>query len=136
MRYRSGGTEKELSRHIQGKNQKMTRYIGISCYGNPKGLTKAQERYDFDCVQMALNAVMQGQIPNRYGSLKKNQGDIYSEALPPVPQPGKKTGTNWLAASESQYDGTNPLHTGESFPIQNSYKISYSQKIRDPKASH
>jgi uncharacterized protein len=70
------------------RDQKIARAIGITCHGNPEGLAQALERHDFDCVQMALNAALQGQMPNWYGYLKKKQEDIYSEALPPVPRPG------------------------------------------------
>lgn len=70
------------------RDQKMVRCIGISCHGNPDALAQALERHDFDCVQMALNAGLQGKMPNWLGYLKKNQSDMFSEALPPVPQPG------------------------------------------------
>jgi predicted aldo/keto reductase-like oxidoreductase len=70
------------------KDQKMVRFIGISCHGNPDALALVLERHDFDCTQMPLNAGLQGRMPNWVGFLKKNQSDMSSEALPPVPQPG------------------------------------------------
>lgn len=38
------------------RDQKMTRFIGITCHADPTVLKTALERHDFDCVQMALNA--------------------------------------------------------------------------------
>jgi predicted aldo/keto reductase-like oxidoreductase len=55
------------------KEQKMTRFIGISCHADPLALKAALERHDFDCTQMALNAGMvammngggkKGMVPN------------------------------------------------------------------------
>lgn len=70
------------------REQKMVRFLGISCHGNPESLAQALERHDFDCVQMALNAALQGRMPNWLGFLKKDQQDMFSEALPPVSRPG------------------------------------------------
>jgi hypothetical protein len=55
------------------RDQKMTRFIGISCHAHPVALKAALERHDFDCTQMALNAGMvammngggkKGMVPN------------------------------------------------------------------------
>src|SRR5579883_3327450 len=40
------------------RDQKMTRFIGITCHADPIALQTALERHDFDCTQMALNAGM------------------------------------------------------------------------------
>ncbi|HEV2445461.1 MAG TPA: aldo/keto reductase, partial [Candidatus Sulfopaludibacter sp.] len=40
------------------RDQKMTRFIGITCHADPVALQTALERHDFDCTQMALNAGM------------------------------------------------------------------------------
>jgi predicted aldo/keto reductase-like oxidoreductase len=40
----------------KAKEQKLTRFIGISCHAAPLTLQAALERHDFDCTQMALNA--------------------------------------------------------------------------------
>lgn len=42
------------------RDQKMTRFIGITCHYDPAVLKMALERHDFDCTQMALNAALQG----------------------------------------------------------------------------
>lgn len=42
------------------REQKIARFIGITSHTHPTALKTAIERHDFDCVQMALNAAMQG----------------------------------------------------------------------------
>ena len=42
------------------RDQKVTRFIGITSHTDPTVLAKALERHDFDCTQMALNAAMVG----------------------------------------------------------------------------
>jgi predicted aldo/keto reductase-like oxidoreductase len=42
------------------REQKVTRFIGITSHYNPAVLKTAIEHNDIDCVQMALNAAMQG----------------------------------------------------------------------------
>lgn len=44
------------------REQKMTRFIGISCHQNGEVLKTAIERYDLDCTQMALNASRNGRF--------------------------------------------------------------------------
>jgi aryl-alcohol dehydrogenase-like predicted oxidoreductase len=38
------------------KEQKMARFLGITCHADPVALATALEHHDFDCTQMALNA--------------------------------------------------------------------------------
>lgn len=40
------------------RDQKVCRFIGITCHADPLALKTALERHDFDCTQMALNAAM------------------------------------------------------------------------------
>lgn len=40
----------------KAKEEKLTRFIGITGHASPQAMQKALERHDFDCVQMALNA--------------------------------------------------------------------------------
>src|SRR6185369_14927392 len=42
------------------RDQKMTRFIGITSHFDPSVLKAALERHDFDCTQMALNGAMVG----------------------------------------------------------------------------
>src|ERR1035437_4213389 len=46
---------------VKAKEQKMARFIGITCHAFPDVLKTALERHDFDCTQMALNAAMRSQ---------------------------------------------------------------------------
>jgi predicted aldo/keto reductase-like oxidoreductase len=45
-----------LDQILKMRDQKMTRFIGITCHADPAVLQTALERHDFDCTQMALNA--------------------------------------------------------------------------------
>ena len=47
---------------VKAREQKMCRFIGITCHADPEVLKTALERHDFDCTQMALNAAMRGQV--------------------------------------------------------------------------
>ncbi len=42
------------------RDEKLTRFVGITCHNDPEVLKVALERHDFDCTQMALNAAQQG----------------------------------------------------------------------------
>ncbi|HEV2688137.1 MAG TPA: aldo/keto reductase, partial [Bryobacteraceae bacterium] len=60
-----------LEQVLKLRDQKMTRFIGITCHADPVALKTALERHDFDCTQMALNAGMVamkngrgGMVPN------------------------------------------------------------------------
>src|SRR4029077_17627656 len=55
------------------RDQKVTRFIGVTSHTDPVVLKQALERHDFDCTQMALNAGMvnmlsggggRGMLPN------------------------------------------------------------------------
>ncbi len=47
---------------VKAKEQKMARFIGITCHVDPEVLKTALERHDLDCTQMALNAALRGQV--------------------------------------------------------------------------
>jgi predicted aldo/keto reductase-like oxidoreductase len=53
------------------RDQKVTRFIGVTSHTDPEVLKTALERHDFDCTQMALNAALvgmksgtKGMVPN------------------------------------------------------------------------
>jgi predicted aldo/keto reductase-like oxidoreductase len=54
------GKDGVLSRLYQLRNQKVARFIGITCHSDPAVLKTALEHNDFDCTQMALNAARIG----------------------------------------------------------------------------
>jgi predicted aldo/keto reductase-like oxidoreductase len=43
------------------RDEKMTRFIGITSHKDPLVLKTALERHDFDCVQMSLNPALKGE---------------------------------------------------------------------------
>lgn len=47
------------------RDQKVTRFIGVTSHSDPEVLKTALERHDFDCTQMALNAALQGMASGR-----------------------------------------------------------------------
>lgn len=49
------------------REQKVTRFIGVTCHTDPAVLKSALERHDFDCTQMALNAALVGMQPGTGG---------------------------------------------------------------------
>jgi predicted aldo/keto reductase-like oxidoreductase len=56
------------------REQKLARFIGVTCHADPAVLLKAIEHNDFDCTQMALNASRQGQTklgPGRSDEFEK-----------------------------------------------------------------
>jgi predicted aldo/keto reductase-like oxidoreductase len=46
----------------KAQDQKMARFIGITCHAYPDVLATALDRHEFDCTQMALNAAQRGQV--------------------------------------------------------------------------
>jgi predicted aldo/keto reductase-like oxidoreductase len=58
------------------RDQKVTRFIGITSHTNPVVLAQALERHDFDCTQMALNAAMVGMKNGK-------DGMVINEAMKP-----------------------------------------------------
>jgi uncharacterized protein len=44
------------------REQKLARFIGVTCHTDPAVLRTALERHDFDCTQMALNAARAGMV--------------------------------------------------------------------------
>jgi uncharacterized protein len=55
---------------VKAKEQKMTRFIGITCHAYPDVLATALDRHEFDCTQMALNAALRGQVTGAGGSFE------------------------------------------------------------------
>ena len=68
-----GGVLEQL---LKLRDQKMTRFVGITSHTDPHVLKTALERHDFDCTQMALNGAMVG--------MKSGAGGMVpNEAMPP-----------------------------------------------------
>jgi predicted aldo/keto reductase-like oxidoreductase len=66
------------------REQKMAKFIGITCHAYPDVLAKALERHDFNCTQMALNAALAGMnLPAGRGSFHRwAKGGFQETALP------------------------------------------------------
>ncbi|HEY3839909.1 MAG TPA: aldo/keto reductase [Bryobacteraceae bacterium] len=56
-----------LDQVLKMRDQKMTRFIGITSHMDPAVLKTALERHDFDCTQMALNGALVGMTNGRGG---------------------------------------------------------------------
>ena len=59
-----GGVLEQL---MKLKDQKLTRFIGITSHTDPTVLKTALERHDFDCTQMALNGALVGMKSGKSG---------------------------------------------------------------------
>jgi uncharacterized protein len=64
------------------KEQKMTRFIGITSHTDPAVLKTALERHDFDCTQMALNAAKAGMAKGISAYGEKHEVSFEALALP------------------------------------------------------
>ena len=62
-----------LDRLLKLRDQKVTRFIGITSHNDPTVLATALARHDFDCTQMVLNAAMVG--------MKSGHGMEINEAM-------------------------------------------------------
>jgi len=62
-----------LDRLLKLRDEKVTRFIGITSHNDPTVLAAALDRHDFDCTQMALNAAMVG--------MKEGHGMEINEAM-------------------------------------------------------
>lgn len=63
--------EGQLKAMLKAKDEKMTRFIGVTCHQNPQVLKTALERHPFDSTQMALNIA---QIGNAAPSDRAGEG--------------------------------------------------------------
>jgi aryl-alcohol dehydrogenase-like predicted oxidoreductase len=74
----------QLKAMQRAKEQKMTRFIGITCHTNPQVLKTALTRHDFDSTQMALNIA---QIGNSAPSNKPGEGMTGASGFEAVAMP-------------------------------------------------
>ncbi len=73
-----------LKTMLKAREQKLTRFIGITCHAAPQALQTALERHDFDCTQMALNAA-RARMAEGTGGMKATpmkEGGFEALALP------------------------------------------------------
>jgi uncharacterized protein len=76
--------EGQLKALLHAREQKMTRYIGVTSHSDPQSLKDLLTRHDLDCTQMALNiAQMGGGAPsNRPGEGMTGASGFEALALP------------------------------------------------------
>jgi predicted aldo/keto reductase-like oxidoreductase len=74
----------QLKAMYKAKEQKLTRFIGVTCHQNPQVLKMALERHDFDSTQMALNIA---QIGNAAPSNKAGEGMTGASGFEAVAMP-------------------------------------------------
>jgi uncharacterized protein len=81
-----------LQAAYKAREQKMARFIGITCHTDPVVLKAALEHNDFDCTQMALNAALVGMKGGKGGMViaPEMKDSFESIALPVAVQ--KKMG--------------------------------------------
>lgn len=66
------------------RDQKMTRFIGITSHTDPEVLKTALQRHDFDCTQMALNAGMAAMGSGPNGMVMKGMEASFETVALPV----------------------------------------------------
>ncbi|MFN7933489.1 MAG: aldo/keto reductase [Bryobacteraceae bacterium] len=81
--------EGALKALYKAREQKLTRFIGVTCHSDPTVLKTALERHDFDCTQMALNAARVG-MRNGKGGMEINDAMKDSFELIALPVAHKK----------------------------------------------
>jgi hypothetical protein len=64
------------------RDQKITRFIGVTCHYDPEVPKTALERHDFDCTQMALNAGLVGMEKSKLALNKAMATSFEKVALP------------------------------------------------------
>ncbi len=73
-----------LNTLMKMRDEKLTRFIGITCHTDPFVLKTALERHDFDCTQMALNAALVGMKTGKGGMVinEESKPSFQTVALP------------------------------------------------------
>jgi predicted aldo/keto reductase-like oxidoreductase len=67
------------------REQKLTRFIGVTSHTDPRTLATALERHDFDCTQMALNVALAGMMNGPGGMVvNKDLKDSFEHIAMPV----------------------------------------------------
>ncbi|MCI0423874.1 MAG: aldo/keto reductase [Acidobacteria bacterium] len=99
-----------LKAMYKARDQKMARFIGITCHAAPLALQTALERHDFDCTQMALNAALarMAEAPGGMKATPMKEGGFEALALPVAKR--KNLGVIAMKAfGQEQILGTAPI---------------------------
>jgi len=88
------------------RDQKVARFIGVTCHNDPQVLVKTLERHDLDCTQMALNAACVG------GGVKKlTRADGFETIALPVALRKKMGVTAMKIFAQEKILGQAPVET-------------------------
>ena len=104
------------------RDQKMTRFIGVTSHTDPQTLKTALERHDFDCTQMALNAALVG-MKNGKGGMEINKAlkDSFEHIALPVALKKKMGVTAMKIFGQEGLVGAAPIdrliHYSMSLPV-------------------
>ena len=103
----------------QMRDQKVARFIGITCHADPSVLKTALERHDFDCTQMALNAARAGAVNGKGGMLMgESKGPNSFEGLAlPVAQKKKMGVTSMKSFAQEGLIGKAPVEKLLSYSL-------------------
>jgi predicted aldo/keto reductase-like oxidoreductase len=66
---------------MEARDQKVTRFVGITGHADPQAMREALERHDFNCVQMALNLARTRMSWPDGNAMATPMGDASFEAL-------------------------------------------------------
>lgn len=106
----------------KARDQKMTRFIGVTSHSDPVTLKTALERHDFDCTQMALNAALVGMRNGKGGMvINPEMKDSFERIALPVAM-RKKMGVTAMKifAADGLANAAEPsklLHYALSLPV-------------------
>jgi hypothetical protein len=94
------------------RDEKLTRFIGVTSHTDPRTLATALERNDFDCTQMALNAALAGMM-NGKGNMviNKLKKDSFEEIALPVALKKKMGVTAMKSFAQEGLVGAAPIET-------------------------
>ncbi len=104
------------------RDQKVTRFIGVTSHTDPLTLKTALERHDFDCTQMSLNAALVGMKDGQKGmEINKAMKDSFEHIALPVALKKKMGVTAMKIFGQERLLGAAPIerliHYSMSLPV-------------------
>lgn len=104
------------------REQKVTRFIGVTSHTDPVTLKTALERHDFDCTQMSLNAALVGMKNGKAGmEINKAMKDSFEHIALPVALKKKMGVTAMKIFGQEGLVGAAPIdkliHYSMSLPV-------------------
>ncbi|MBK5294067.1 MAG: aldo/keto reductase, partial [Acidobacteriia bacterium] len=94
------------------RDQKVTRFIGVTSHTDPRTLATALGRHDFDCTQMALNAALVGMANGKGGMvINKELKDSFEHIAFPVAMKKKMGITAMKVFAQEGLVGAAPIET-------------------------